>query len=150
MDLFPFKPNEEPKPTPIDSLLTFENGYDNGALNGLKGWFAFHIMMNNVWTTNPQLESSKSGVNLYGDVLIPLFLLLSGFSHTLSYGKLKWNSSTILNNETSSMGDYESSPIQRKPRRIFDYLGFYRKRWIKMFPVHILGIFLSLILWKFR
>jgi len=144
------EPNEEPKPDPIDSLLTFENGYDNGALNGLRGWFAFHIMLNDVWTTNSQLESSKSGINLYGEVMIPLFLMLSVFSHTLSYGKLKWKSSTILDNETNSTSDFESSPILRKQRRIFDYLGFYRKRWVKIFPIHILGIFLSLILWKSR
>ena len=150
MILFHFKPNEEPKPDPIDSLLTFENGYDNGALNELRGWFAFHIMLNNVWTTNPQLESSKSGINFYGEVMIPLFLMLSVFSHTLSYGKLKWKSSTILDNETNSTSDFESSPILRKQRRIFDYFGFYRKRWVKIFPIHILGIFLSLILWKSR
>ena len=127
--------------------MTFENGYDNGALNGLRGWFVFHIMLNNVWTLNPQLESSKSSLNLYGDVMIPLFLLLSGFRNTLSYGKFKWNT---LESETSAVGDHDYLAFHRKPRRQFDASSFYRKRMFKILPVHILGIFLSAILWKFK
>ena len=147
--LFDFQPQEESKPAPIDSLLTLDNGYDNGALNGLKGWFAFHIMMHNIWISNPQLESPNSAINLYGGVSMPIILLLAGFCHTLSYGRVKWSSFNNLN-EINSIGDFESSPIQRKPRRIFDAISFYRKRLFKTFPVHWLGIFLSLILWKFR
>ena len=137
------------QPAPIDSLCTFENRYDNGALIGLRGWFAFHIMLNNVWTSNPQLESADSSLNLYGDVLIPFYLLLTGFTRTLSYGKVKWNSPNTLDNGLNIDGEYDSTPINRKPRRQFDALGFYRKRLIKIVPVHILGMVLSAILWKF-
>ena len=137
------------KPAPIDSLCTFDNRYDNGALIGLRGWFAFHIMLNNVWTSNPQLESAESSLNLYGDVMIPFFLLLSGFTRTLSYGNVKWNSPYSLDNGLNFSSEYDSAPINSKPRRQFDTLRFYRKRLIKIVPVHILGIVLSAILWKF-
>ena len=128
------------------------NLLDNGALNGLRGFFAFYIMVHHAWTTNPQIASSNSTIHLYGDVLMPLYLMLSGFSVSLAYGKIRWSTSAMnrLGYQASSSNAAESLPFPRRERRIFPIWSFYRKRFIKTLPVHVLGIAFSLILWNFR
>jgi peptidoglycan/LPS O-acetylase OafA/YrhL len=107
-------------------------------------------MLHHAWASNPQ--SPKNATHLYGDVVMPLYFMLSGFSVSLAYGKIRWNTSTVnrLGHHTGSSGGAESLPFPRRERRTFPTWSFYRKRFIKTFPVHVLGIVLSLILWNFR
>ena len=131
-----------------------DNDFDRGALNGLRGWFAFHVMVNHAWSDNPQLASPRSVIHLYGDLVMPLFFLISGFSLALRYGRIKWNgirsTATGLMRQPSFSGGDELPSNLKIGHRTFDKYTFYRKRLVKIFPVHILGIVLSLILWNFR
>ena len=132
------------------SSNTQYNLLDNGALNGLLGLFAFHVMLHHSWANSPQPPGYAT--HLYGDVVMPLYFMLCGFNVTLAYGKIRWNNTTVnrMGHHTSSSGGAEPLPFPRRERRTFPTLSFYRKRFIKIFPVHVLGIVLSLILWNFR
>ena len=73
---------------------------DKGSLNGLRGIFAFHVMVFHACMflgggTWPKL-------NLYANVDMPLFFLLSGFSLVLAYGRTNWDGSTITCRNDSS------------------------------------------------
>ena len=132
--------------------IDVENRLDKGALNGLRGLLAFLVMSHHAWCSNPQLTSTRYVIFLYGGFAVPGFFLLSGFSLALAYGGTKWNGSMIrrLGYQTSSSDAIEDAISPRKRRRLFDNYKFYKKRLIRIVPVHFLALSLSLILWSFR
>ena len=122
---------------------------DKGALNGLRGLFAFHVMVYHACVFLGDGFHPK--LNLYANVDMPLFFLLSGFSLTLAYGRTVWdgsslgcsnNSQKVLSNVTS-FENFEVSP------KIFNSWEFYMKRLIRILPLQYLGTILVLIVWKF-
>ena len=121
-----------------------ENRMDKYALNGLRGLLSFWVMSHHAWSLSPHATATNKGVIfLYGGAAMPFFFLLSGFSLTLKYGVVKWNTCS------ADIGDVNEN-IYNKTQRRFDYWTFYRNRLIRIFPVYFIGIVLSLILWKFR
>ena len=122
---------------------------DKGSLNGLRGIFAFHVMVFHACMflgggTWPKL-------NLYANIDMPLFFLLSGFSLVLAYGRTEWGGSSLTcrnaNTEGASGVTYAETPS--KQSSIFDAWEFYKKRMIRILPLHYLGIILGLITLKF-
>ena len=121
---------------------------DKGALNGLRGLFAFHVM-----TFHACLFADGGvhpTVNLLAQVDMPLFFLLSGFSLTLAYGKTLWNGSTrgCFGLKTSTQDGVDTENPDGDPK-IFDSWAFYKKRLIRILPLNYLGHVLVLIVWKF-
>ena len=128
-------------------LQTTYGGADKGSLNGLRGIFSFHVMVFHacrVLGTRPKL-------NLYGHIDMPIFFLLSGFSLALTYGRTKWDVSSLTCRNTSTKGvsevAYAETPT--KQAKIFNAWEFYKKRMIRILPLHYLGIILGLITLKF-
>ena len=121
---------------------------DKGALNGLRGMFAFHVMAFHACLyMNGENEPI---VNLYAHVDMPLFFLLSGFSLSIAYGKTLWNGSSRCCfgcKSTTKDGVDVESPDQEP--KIFDSWAFYKKRLIRILPLHYLGHILVLLVWKF-
>ena len=78
---------------------------DAGALNGLRGLLAFHIMVHHV------LRSFFSGssfyVHTYGFMHMPFFYLLSGFCLALAYGRTQWTSVTKCCSTIKSAASHE-------------------------------------------
>ena len=121
---------------------------DRGALNGLRGLFSFHVMA--FHACHFMAGDVKPVVNLYAQVDMPLFFLLSGFSLTLAYGKTLWNGSTRCclgcKTTTSDGVDLENPDEEIK---IFNSWEFYKKRFIRILPLHYLGHILVIMVWKF-
>ena len=78
---------------------------------------------------------------LFTPIDMPMFFLLSGFSLSVAYGKTMWNGATrcslgckkeILDND----GNLED---QKEKPNLFDSWGFYKKRLIRILPLHYLG-----------
>ena len=121
---------------------------DKGSLNGLRGLFAFHVMAYHALLTLGGGTWPK--IDLYAIIDMPLFFLLSGFSLTLAYGKTNWDRSSLTyTNDTKK--DSGATDIEKfeKPPNIFNAREFYKKRLIRIFPLHYLGTILVLIVWNF-
>ena len=122
---------------------------DKGSLNGLRGIFAFHVMVfhscmflgGGTW---PKL-------NLYANIDMPLFFLLSGFSLVLAYGRTEWGGSSLTcrNDSTQGASGVTDAETLEKPSNNFNAWEFYKKRLIRILPLHYLGTILVLIAWKF-
>ena len=128
-------------------LKTTSASADKGSLNGLRGILSFHVMVYHACSflgTRPKL-------NFYGNIDMPLFFLLSGFSLSLTYGGRKWDVSSLTCRNTNTEGasgvTYAETPS--KQSSIFDAWEFYKKRMIRILPLHYLGIILGLITLKF-
>ena len=126
---------------------------DKGALNGLRGLFAFHVMaFHHFGFMRGQPEPLiKTEINLYAQVDMPLFFLLSGFCLTLAYGKTQWHGSTRgcygCTTTTSDGVDVENP---EEAPKIFNSWEFYKNRFIRILPLHYLAHILVLIVYKFR
>ena len=121
---------------------------DKGALNGLRGLFAFHVMAYHAcWFVSGGV---KPKVDLYANVDMPLFFLLSGFSLTIAYGKTLWNGSTrcCFGCKTVAKDGVDIENSDEEPK-IFDSWSFYRKRLIRILPLYYLGHILVIVCWKF-
>ena len=59
--------------------------FDSSALNGIRGISAIHIVLFHAF------HYCTFDFNLYGQVHMPLFFLLSGFCMTLGYGKTQYD-----------------------------------------------------------
>ena len=122
--------------------------FDKGALNGLRGLFSFHVTAFHACLFLAGNVEPK--VNLYAHIDMPLFFLLSGFSLTLAYGKTKWNGSSrgCFGCKTNSKDGAEAETPEQE-LKIFDAWEFYKRRLIRILPIHYLSIILVLIVWKF-
>ena len=118
--------------------------FDKGALNGLRGLFAFHVMAFHACLFLAGNVEPK--VNLYAHIDMPLFFLLSGFSLTLAYGKTKWSGSTrgFFGCMTFSDDGVDRENPQEEPK-YFDSWAFYKKRFARILPLQYLGIILVLV-----
>ena len=122
---------------------------DKGALNGLRGLFAFHVMIYHACVFLGDGFHPK--LNLYANVDMPLFFLLSGFSLTLAYGRTNWDRSSLSccnNNQKVNLNVTDVENLDVSPK-IFNSWEFYKKRLIRILPLHYLGTILVLIVWKF-
>ena len=120
---------------------------DKGALIGLRGLFAFHVLAYHACLC--AAGDVYPTVNLLAQVDMPLFFLLSGFSLTLSYGKTAWNGSTrgCFGFKISTQDGVDAENPEGK-LKIFDSWAFYKKRLIRILPLNYLGHVLVLIVWK--
>ena len=133
---------------PLEPSKFKQTRLDKGALDGLRGLFAFHIMAFHACLFMG--SAIHPTVNLYGSVDMPLFFLLSGFSLTLAYGKTLWNGSTrcCLGCKSTSLDGPDIENPSKAPK-IFDSWEFYKKRFIRILPLLYLGHILVLMVWKF-
>ena len=122
---------------------------DKGALNGLRGLFAFHVMIYHACVFLGDGFHPK--LNLYANVDMPLFFLLSGFSLALAYGRNSWDGSTLecSNNNQKVISNVTGHENLEVSPKIFNAWEFYKKRLIRILPLHYLGTILVLIVWKF-
>ena len=122
------------------TICSQDKRLDKGALNGLRGFFAFHVMAYHafLFMKSPAVNIT---VDLYANVDMPLFFLLSGFSLTLAYGKTLWSGSTrcCLGCKTTSSDGVIDSENPGEERKILDSWAFYKKRLIRILPLHYLG-----------
>ena len=122
---------------------------DKGALNGLRGFFAFHVMAYHALMEGRLNGGHIPRIDIYANIDMPLFFLLSGFSLALAYGKTLWNGSTryCFGSKTSSMDGAKVNNSGSEPK-IFDSWSFYKKRMIRILPLYYLGHILMLTIWK--
>ena len=123
---------------------------DKGALTGLRGLFAFHVMAFHAFLFMPQRPPRKLYIFLFANIDMPLFFLLSGFSLSLGYGKMLWDRSTkrCLGCKSATSNGVEYSENAGENREMFDTWKFYKKRLIRILPLHYLGIVAGLIEWR--
>ena len=129
--------------------LSEDRGIDNGALTGLRGFFAFHVMVYHAFTIGGDLQLLQ--IDLYANVDMPLFFLLSGFCLTLAYGKTSWNGSTrcclgCKSITSDGVADLENPKGEKK---IFDSWEFYKKRFIRILPLHYLAHIAVLVVYQY-
>ena len=113
---------------------------DNGALSGLRGLLAFHIMVFHV--LDEFFKGSSFYVHIHGSMDMPLFFLLSGFCLALAYGNTHWTSVTRCCSSTQRANRYQTNNLGSGDdhQKIFDSVEFYKKRFIRIIPLHYLGI----------
>lgn len=112
---------------------------DKGALNGLRGLIAFHVMTYHAFTLLIPSYSKFVIVN-YANVDMPLFFLLSGFCLTLAYGNRHWNGSIrrYLGCKSTTSDGVRNLENFGGETKIFDSWKFYKKRFIRILPLHYL------------
>lgn len=119
---------------------------DKGALDGLRGFFAFHLMVFHalLYFKPP---SSEPTINVYAAVHMPFFFLLSGFCLTLSNGKTQWNGSNrgCYGCKTTTSNGVDKCETQNPEPKIFDSWEFYKKRLIRVLPLHYFAIIAAAI-----
>ena len=121
---------------------------DKGALNGLRGLFSLHVLAHHgcqIFAGSSQISTIT--VDLLAMVDMPLFFLLSGFSLALGYGKTKWTGCTRGWFGKSADGVDIENPEQQK--KYFNSWEFYKKRFVRILPLHYLGIILVIIVWYY-
>ena len=118
---------------------------DQGALNGLRGILALRVMVYHVFF----VSGFKRFPNIYSFIDMPLFLMLSGFCLTLNYGKTLWDESTLCSVRVNGAISDDRKDVERHDERKtkFDSLEFYRKRLIRILPLHYMGMLASVLLW---
>ena len=132
----------------MDELHLKENCSDKESLNGLRGLFSLHVMMFHACGYMPFPASTKVILDLYGQIPMPMFFLLSGFSLVLRHA----NKSTAKN--FPCMTDIQSCSLNKidskeEKQEAFDSWGFYRNRIIRILPLRLLGNCLAVIVWSF-
>ena len=120
---------------------------DKGALNGLRGFFAFHVMAYHALMEGRLHGDHNPTIYIYANVDMPLFFLLSGFSLALAYGKTLWNGSTSYC-FGSKISSKDGADLETSDPKIFDSWTFYKKRMIRILPLYYLGHILMLIVWR--
>ena len=86
-------------------IITIQNrSMDEGALSGLRGILAFHIMVTHVIIRF--FVGGNLFVYIYGAIDMPFFFLLSGFCLALNYGKTHWDRSTLSYSEVKTASSY--------------------------------------------
>ena len=85
-------------------------------------------------------DSTKYRINLFANIDMSFFFLLSGFTLTIAYGNTNWNGSTKgVGSESSIMKEVDLESIEIESKATFDSQIFYKKRLIKILPVYYLG-----------
>ena len=108
---------------------------DHGALNGLRGLFSLHIALDHIISNT--CEKSIPSTNLYGNVHMPFFYLLSGFSLTLAYGGTLWKEVCVVRKITTSFTN--SMEISNKIPNAFALKTFYWNRITRVLPLYYLA-----------
>ena len=114
---------------------------DNGALNGLRGLLSVHIALDHIiyWTC-PGCKDYLYSTNLYGNVHMPFFYLLSGFTLALSYGQTLWKELWVgCKATTTVVVDIKN---QNQDPQIFSFCTFYWNRLTRILPMYYLGTLL--------
>ena len=129
-----------------DIASSEDRRWDKGALTGLRGFFAFHVMVYHALT-----EFTHFPINLYATWDMPLFFLLSGFCLTLAYGKTLWNGSTRCCLGCKSVTSDGVTDLENPAggKKIFDSWEFYKKRFIRILPLHYLANIAGLIMYQY-
>ena len=106
---------------------------DKGALNGLRGFLACHIFVEHC--VSPQID-------IYGHIALQPFFLISGFCLTLGYGKTIWSGSRLysLRLKTTASDKNTNLEIAGNGPQIFDAMPFYKRRLIRILPIHYLAL----------
>ena len=126
-----------------NNKITYTN-----SLNGLRGCLAFHVMAYHAcWFENKKVPK----FDLQANADMSMFFLLSGFSLAIKYGEsfpdrcLKG----LLKSDESSMKDPIHVEQQKEETGTFGRWKFYKKRLVRILPLHYLGMALVLIVWRF-
>ena len=125
----------------VEKITTLQNrSMDEGAVRGLRGILAFHIMVTHVIIRF--FVGGNLFVYIYGAIDMPFFFLLSGFCLALNYGKTHWDRSNLSYSEVKTASSYGIKDLENcdGKQNIFDALGFYKKRLTRIIPLHYLGI----------
>ena len=122
---------------------------DKGALNGLRGFFALHVMLFHACRRMPIPDVNRVRLDLFAEVDMPLFFILSGFTLTIAYGKTSWSGSTrccFVWKSTSSDGVNE---LEEGETKVFDSWEFYIKRMIRILPIYYVCLIADVVVWTF-
>ena len=112
---------------------------DKEALNGLRGILSFHIVAFHAYIIP---FPSSVPINLYAQIDMPIFFLLSGFGLAVSNGR-----TLFYDSNKCVAGDDKEWDTEEKQE--FDYWKFYKNRCIRILPLHYLGLIAGLICWTF-
>lgn len=114
--------------------------FDSKALNGLRGLAALHILFFHAFWY------STHRTNLFAQVHMPLFFLLSGFSLTLGYGRTKYKRTTLCCGPCAATEEAtgccactrrrKSDSDTAEDEEAFDSWGFYYGRMTRILPVY--------------
>ena len=83
---------------------------------------------------------------------MPLFFLLSGFCMTLGYGQKNYTGSTICCGPCKMASGCDCLPCKRQVgsnTEVFDSIGFYLGRFVRILPVYYICLIVGIILIPF-
>ena len=117
--------------------IKLQTRMDNRALNGLRGFLACHVFC---YHTFVRIKYNSRPILLYGNLALPPFYLLSGFCLTLSYGTRLWRvpRPCYLGLKPTASDKSPDLEIADDVHELFDYWSFYKRRLLRIMPVHYL------------
>ena len=126
--------------------INLQTRMDQRALNGLRGFLACHVFC---YHTFLRIKLRNKGINLYGNLALPPFYLISGFCLMLAYGSRLWRVPRPCNLGPKTTASNKDLEIADDVKEIFDSRSFYKRRLLRLMPVHYLvciyGIVTSLM-----
>ena len=119
---------------------------DKGAILGLRGFLACHIFVSHVAT--PPIYRGY----LYGTIALPPFYLISGFCLTLAYGNTLWSAARIFCFSGETIASDKSTTLENAGggTQILDAMPFYKRRLIRILPVHYLTLIVRVLAERMR
>ena len=116
------------------SKSEYKINFNSDALNGLRGLMSVHIILLHVF------QYCIFEIQLFAQVHMPLFFLLSGFCMTLSYGKTQYDGFNYFCISTQTH-ENEGSEV-----KIFETGNFLIGRCIRILPIYWITFILALLL----
>ena len=110
---------------------------DRRALNGLRGFLAYHVFS---YHTFVRIKYNSRPINLYGNIALPPFYLLSGFCLAFVYGTKSWRVQPpgYLGLKATASDKNPDLENADDAQEIFDCWNFYKRRLTRIMPAHYL------------
>ena len=84
-------------------------------------------------------------INYSGSAIMPLFMMLSGFSITVVYGQTRWQDKPTCGRGRGDLGS--TSAVVESSTKPFPAHLFWRNRFARVMPTYLVSLLLAAPLW---